>query len=313
MKIKKIFIPVAILLIVFLSIRIDTITNTINYDVNIRSHPNPKSNLVKVFKKGDEYKVLDTKSGWARIIIDNEQYYTYREDLIINSIRIYPFKTGFPLKLSYEASPDFIFSEDITIFNFTIRKIWIQLIIIISIIFLSLKKKSKKYPKEYKKEKVKIHHQEDKEVQKISNKEKGEMFEAYIVEKFNKKYYRLMDWTSDKITFNGTYAKSNLKPDLTIQEIKSGTFFYVECKYRSKDNIFIMEQQLKRYRAYGASQKNVFIIIGTGGTPNEPENLYIIPTYVTKGIKDLNVLKAKYKKADINKGFYFDTGSKRLR
>ena len=133
--------------------------------------------------------------------------------------------------------------------------------------------------------------------------EKGNLFESYIADKFPKKHYLLQEWTSDKTSSSGKWAVSNLNPDLKFLELSSNKEFCVECKYRKNDEVHIEERQLRRYRAIAAKTKiPVFLALGTGGKPNRPECLYLIPIYVTKGVSDLNTIKKKYQKKDISKG-----------
>ena len=54
----------------------------------------------------------------------------------------------------------------------------------------------------------------DPETKKLDkNKEKGNDFEAFIVRKFSKKYFELLDWAGDKYV-DGIYAATTTQPDL---------------------------------------------------------------------------------------------------
>ena len=59
--------------------------------------------------------------------------------------------------------------------------------------------------------------------------------------------------------------------------------FAVECKWRARYNAenkvkWSYNEQLARYRQF-AKDKNmpVFIILGIGGTPSSPENVFVVP------------------------------------
>lgn len=115
------------------------------------------------------------------------------------------------------------------------------------------------------------------------NKEKGNIFEACIANKFSKDYFTILDWRSDKYS-NGTYAESITYPDFRLC-FKSGNFekeFAVECKYRSdfyNNGVkWANEKQIENYKSYAAKYNiPVFIVIGVGGSPNYPDNVFIIP------------------------------------
>lgn len=115
------------------------------------------------------------------------------------------------------------------------------------------------------------------------DKEKGDNFEKYIVQKFSKKYFTIVEWAGDKFV-NGKYAETTLQPDLKIK-FKNNDIsidFAVECKYRSdyyKNGVeWCSERQLQNYKKF-AIEKNmiVFIVIGISGLATEPNELFIIP------------------------------------
>jgi len=150
-------------------------------------------------------------------------------------------------------------------------------------------------------------------------KEKGNTFEAYIVKKFDRRYFTLIHWRSDKGT-KGVYAESNKYPDLVFEfkVRQSQQYFAIECKWRQewyKGGInWANEHQIANYREY--AQRNnmpVFVVIGVNGMPEKPQNLFIIP---------LNRLKYPYAKAtyleqfrrkDNSRNFFFDAKQANLR
>jgi hypothetical protein len=108
-------------------------------------------------------------------------------------------------------------------------------------------------------------------------------FEKYIVRKFDKKYFTLLEWAGDKYT-EGVYAKTTRHPDLKIRfklnnEVK---VFAVECKYRSgyyKNGIeWCKAHQLNGYKKFAMETRMpVFVALGVGGTADNPADLYILP------------------------------------
>ena len=151
----------------------------------------------------------------------------------------------------------------------------------------------------------------------ISDKQKGDDFEKYVVQKFSKNYFSVLEWTGDKYV-NGTYAKSNSHPDLAFKfKFKDVDIdFAVECKYRSdyyKNGVeWCTNHQLENYRTYARDkQRMVFIVIGIGGLPSFPEELFIIPL---SGISETFLTKSflsQYKKEnfkDSNMFFDYEAG-----
>ena len=147
------------------------------------------------------------------------------------------------------------------------------------------------------------------------NKKKGDDFEKHVVDKFaklnNEKYpdmFKHVTWQGDKVSSNGNYAKTNGNPDL-IYEFKKGTFqvkFAVECKYRKKDKKikFAEASQIKRYNEFSKSENmDVYIVLGVGSNPNEPDEIFTIPLNEIKDPEmDYDLLVERY----LRKSFYYD-------
>jgi len=149
------------------------------------------------------------------------------------------------------------------------------------------------------------------------DKKKGNDFEKYVVEKFNKKYFKLKEWAGDKYV-NGTYAETTLHPDLVLEfKLKGETrTFAVECKWRknlyNNGVEFANSDQLARYRKF-AKQQNiaVFIAVGVGGEASNPKYVAIIPlSEIDNTFLSLEMLK-KYNH-NSEKGFYYDMESEKL-
>ncbi|RYG50291.1 MAG: hypothetical protein EOO01_11045 [Chitinophagaceae bacterium] len=117
----------------------------------------------------------------------------------------------------------------------------------------------------------------------ISAKEKGDAFERYVVSRFCREYFELLEWRSDKY-HEGVYATSSRLPDLEYQFKTSYYNFRIaaECKWRaafSKGRIeWAKSYQLITYRQYESERGiPVFVIIGIGGEPDGPGEVYVVP------------------------------------
>ena len=143
---------------------------------------------------------------------------------------------------------------------------------------------------------------------------KGREFEDFVLELFDlsdKKVYSLIEWRGDK-SLGNISPVSNTYPDFVI-EYSEGTFkkkFSIECKWRysaSRKNLMMQPEQFVRYQEY-AHEKNidVFIVLGIGGEPSMPEELYIVP--IDDGLQAFSkpsILKG-YKRQTVNKWFAID-------
>ena len=115
-------------------------------------------------------------------------------------------------------------------------------------------------------------------------KEKGDNFEKYITQKFDRNIFKLLEWRGDKY-YEGVYAMTNHLPDMEWELNTHGekACFAVECKYRSKyDELgqitICNSHQLQNYHAYSKRRDiPVFIVLGVGGKPFSPDELFILP------------------------------------
>lgn len=112
---------------------------------------------------------------------------------------------------------------------------------------------------------------------------KGYEFEKYVVKKFDKTYFKILQWQSDKF-HAGHFPLNNLHPDMVFQYTDSRTTrkFAVECKWRAelfKGRVELARMdQLNNYKEFSNRERMpVFIVLGLGGTPTAPENVYVIP------------------------------------
>lgn len=114
-------------------------------------------------------------------------------------------------------------------------------------------------------------------------KEAGNNFERFILSRFDRNYYKLKEWAGDKY-HNGIYAETTTNPDLVFCIKISGTEtkFAVECKYRKQffnNGIeWAKECQIKNYQYFQKTNNTpVFVAIGVGGSPWQPDHLYLVP------------------------------------
>lgn len=150
-------------------------------------------------------------------------------------------------------------------------------------------------------------------------KEKGDLFEAFVASKFDKKYFTLKDWSGDKY-IKGIYAETTIQPDLKLRfKLRNiERDFAIECKYRSnyyKNGIeWAKQNQLNNYRKFEQDYNiPVFIAVGVGGNADNPEHLFIIPlNKIEDTFLDKRFLQ-KYKKINFQtNNFYFNSRNNKL-
>ena len=119
-------------------------------------------------------------------------------------------------------------------------------------------------------------------------KMKGRKFEEFVVSLCSdKSRFKLLAWRSDKIC-GDTYARENLLPDLQLRHrLDTGEVdYFIECKYRSSlhDGVLDLSSKLGRYRRMASAETNseLFLAVGVGGSPDNPEQFYIIPSRMVK-------------------------------
>ncbi|WP_209332510.1 hypothetical protein [Lunatimonas salinarum] len=160
--------------------------------------------------------------------------------------------------------------------------------------------------------------EEDSETELIDvNAKAGYDFEKFVVRKFDKTYFDIRNWAGDKFV-EGRYADTTTQPDIQLSLTLRGDSypFAVECKWRSEPTgdfvRFANDGQLERYKAF-AKQENypVFIVLGIGGKPADPAELYILPVHkLNKPVLHKAGL-AKYRRK-VDSDFFFKPDSKTL-
>jgi hypothetical protein len=146
------------------------------------------------------------------------------------------------------------------------------------------------------------------------NKRKGDEFEKWVVKKFDTAFFKVGEWRSDKYV-DGIYPESNHFPDLEINfcyKKKNITkTFAVECKWRKsfyKGGInWAKGYQVKYYTDYASRLEiPVFVILGVGKEPSDPEKVFIIPLKDIKNDFLTDIELKPYLHNDIKGNFFFD-------
>lgn len=141
---------------------------------------------------------------------------------------------------------------------------------------------------------------------------KGREFEDFVLEMFDlgeSRAYSLIEWRSDKS--NGDIAPvSNTYPDFVIEYRKDNLKkrFAVECKWRASIPRFgksiLTAEQIERYQNYAReTNMNVNIVLGIGGEPSMPEELYIVPIDNFQQVASKPSLLDNYRRDVVSKWF----------
>jgi hypothetical protein len=119
---------------------------------------------------------------------------------------------------------------------------------------------------------------------------KGRLFEIFAAKIWDAdSRATIQSWTPDKGINEGINIKSNGEPDflLELKRDTESTLMAIECKYRSiykpqgnneKIIQWVKYYQYKRYEQYQeCTGRNVYMLLGVGGDPKSPDNLYFGP------------------------------------
>ena len=128
---------------------------------------------------------------------------------------------------------------------------------------------------------------------------KGREFEDHVLELLgvaDNDKLTLKEWRGDK-SLPGIYPEGNSNPDLVLEY--DGQPFSIECKWRSHMPQDISKELLPPDRVAlfaKYSQKNklpVFLLLGIGGLPSDPDLLYLVP--VKENLSATDILNEKIK------------------
>ena len=109
---------------------------------------------------------------------------------------------------------------------------------------------------------------------------KGREFEDYVIDLFdlsNNKKLTLKEWRGDK-SLPGVYPESNSAPDFVFEY--AGKPFAVECKWRSHlskdiEKELLPPERMASFHQFSTERRMaVYLLLGIGGLPNDPDSLY---------------------------------------
>ncbi len=119
----------------------------------------------------------------------------------------------------------------------------------------------------------------------------GRTFESYTLSLFGPKDWIIVTKTGDFAEKLGRKVESDSNPDLIMKHRTTNKVIAFECKYRSafkklnrgEGVVWAQEYQIKNYKVYQEKTHTpVFVVIGVGGKPTNPQHLYLPPLYALK-------------------------------
>lgn len=159
----------------------------------------------------------------------------------------------------------------------------------------------------------------DAESTREQNLKKGGEFENWVVSKFDSRYFKVLEWRGDKAS-HGHYAESSRSPDLEMDfALKEQTMrFAVECKWRKsfyRDGIeWSYPGQIDSYRSFASTRKMpVFVVLGVGGTPGDPNEVFVVPLPELKSPFVPRAFLMGFRRNNANRNFYLDVHRGSLR
>ncbi len=135
---------------------------------------------------------------------------------------------------------------------------------------------------------------------------KGDLFEKFVEDElFKATEYTLIHRTNTYDQNESRYAEDTLKPDFKFRCKSTQQEFYVEAKYRSGFNAdnkidVISYTQIERFKVFQQEENiPIFIAIGYGGIPDNPDNVSLIPL---DQLSYLELYPTFLKRYNVNKG-----------
>ena len=145
--------------------------------------------------------------------------------------------------------------------------------------------------------------------------ERGYEFEKWVVAHTNKKYWKMEEWQGDKY-HDGKYAASNRNPDMlfTVQVGDQSKKVAIECKWRKdyfKGGIdWATDEQIGIYNRFAKDKAaDVFVVLGVGGTPSAPFDVYILPLNALKNSTVKREYLQSYRQQNKSGNLYYDFSS----
>lgn len=145
----------------------------------------------------------------------------------------------------------------------------------------------------------------------MSNAEKGKLFEDYIIRKFDFSRKALELVSRD----DSHGAKQNADFLIKLTTKKGKYNFAVECAWRKEmpegEFDWTKEETLAKMIASAKAQSaTLFLVLGCGGKPDSPGNIYIVP--LTKSKQATLSSLTSYKCDNMYGKFFYDGPSKKL-
>lgn len=141
------------------------------------------------------------------------------------------------------------------------------------------------------------------------NHNKGVIFEQYVINLFAPSFFSLYDCTRDNSKMFNRKVESDQNPDITMRYIRTNELFSIECKFRSNapdDKVsWARDDQIKNYLSYAIKNKRpVFVVIGLGGSPDNPNRMFCIPIAEAKYPELFISMLRKYERSPSQKFFW---------
>ena len=124
---------------------------------------------------------------------------------------------------------------------------------------------------------------------------RGNEFEDYVRNMFPEDRFTLIHRTPTHESTGGRFVDSMVYPDLRFIDKASGRRFWVEVKFRSHAEqdgsiVWCTDNQLRNYkRTMYESGEKVLIMMGVGGTVNDPSRVYCLD------LENINFTRLFYK------------------
>lgn len=141
--------------------------------------------------------------------------------------------------------------------------------------------------------------------------EQGRLFEEYIKNLFNQDSFKIKKWRRSRLIPPDTFIRGLGDPDLELIFVgKNQHPFAVECKWKSYfykgKTRWARPDQIQRYLKFERKEAMpVFIAIGIGGTPSNPEKLFVTPLCNLKDYPEVSEKQLiKYKRKPTRRFFY---------
>jgi len=149
---------------------------------------------------------------------------------------------------------------------------------------------------------------------------KGYLFEAYIKDLFNEKNFKLKRWRKSILLPPDTYISDLCYPDLELIFVRRNHYpFAVECKYKSNFRVdgtitWASEKKIAIYESFEKKfNMTVFIAIGVGGSPSNPQKLFVTPLVNIKDCPNVSEQQLIEYVRKTDRRFFLDTVNMKLK